>query len=187
MSTTTLVINCNDGDCWADQPGNFDNAGTELYIGESVNDAGRNPRTWFQFTVPLSQNQSIVAADLFVVANATSSADAANVSVSCENAVNPSAPANAADLNGRSVIGGQTVALPQFTGGSTYSFDVDTCIAAALALSGWVYNSNLAVIIDNVDCLKVHRARSSRHTGGAYRAYLQIEVLDLIPLGGVML
>jgi hypothetical protein len=178
--TSTLTIYAS-ADCWVDKNNNFDNTDTILYVGESVNDSDKNPRDWFLFTVPLSKNQPIISADLYVTASQLS-VSAGTISVGCEDATSPATPTTGADLNGRAVTGMQEAVLEAYAADTLYHYDVDSAVAAVLARSDWVYGSNMACIIDDVDTAKVHRVYSVRN--GSASAYLVITVNDAVPRSG---
>ena len=181
--TTTITISCNAGDCWADKFNNFDNTDTMLYVGDTVVAADRDPRAWIPFTVNLARGTVVHQAFLKVIADANSSPVTSNIQISCEAADNPSAPTTGANCNGRTKSAfTNNFTLVQYTSGVEYTYQIDNPVQETLQRSGWVSGNTLAVMIDDVDTSdKPHSIRSSRHTGGIYRAVLQIVVSSYVP------
>jgi len=183
MSNTTLTIQCNVGDCWADKTNVFSSTDTVLYVGDTSVAADRDPRAWIPFTVPLARGQNIISADLKVIAAATSSPVTSNIKLSCEAADNPSTPTTGADCNARvRTTATHNHSLVQYTNGVEYTYDVDSAVFEILSRAGWVYGNTLAVMIDDIDTGdKPHSIRSFEHTGGIYRPVLQIVVPSYVP------
>lgn len=176
-----IIIYCNSGDCWADKDGNFSATGNQLYVIDSPGVTNANVRTWIPFTVPL-RNVTVNSAYITIVPDATQSGEG-TIRFACEAADNPSTPASASNLNGRSIssfvhsheIGG-------WDSGTAETFQIDNCVQETLQRAGWKPNNTMAVIIDDVDFGENQRSIYSYEGNASLRAYLTINYTGFIPI-----
>ena len=184
---STLVVSCNSTDCWANKNSNFGNSEDYLYIIDDPAVSNSNVRNWIPFTIPLRGSAVINTVYLTVTIYANSSAGGGTMTIGCEAADNPSAPIDAADLNGRTVttftasgsVGTNWTALDTFT------WQMDNPFAEVIARSGWRPGNTLAVILYESGIGDgTRQIYSSRGAAGAYKAYLTIDYTDFIPRSG---
>jgi hypothetical protein len=179
---STIVIQCNSGDCWADKAGNFSATGSELYVIDSPGVTNSNVRTWIPFTVPL-RNVTVQQAYITIRPNASQSGDG-TIKFSCEASDNPGTPVSAADLNSRPLSSYQTdILIGNWAADTNYTYQIDNPIQETLQRPGWQAGNTLAVIIDDVDFGENQRSIYSHEGNASYRAYLTINYIDFTPVG----
>jgi hypothetical protein len=180
---STLVIQCDSGDCWADKDNNFSATGTKLYVIDSPGVTNSNVRTWIPFTIPL-RNVAIQQAYITLRPDASQTGDG-TLRFSCEAADNPSTPVSGVDLNGRSLSSFQTdIAIGNWVANNEVTYQIDNPIQETLQRAGWNAGNTLAVIITDVDFGENQRSVYSYEGNASYRPYLTLNYQETIPMSG---
>lgn len=178
-----VVVYCNSTDCWADKENNFGNTEDYLYIIDSPGVTNSNVRNWIPFTINL-RSVTIEQAYLTVTYYANSTQGEGSITLACEDADNPSAPVNGADLNGRTVTSFTELGdVPSvWTALDTKTWQMDNPVQEVLSRPGWKAGNTLAVILYDYDLGDgTRQIYSSRGAGGIYRAYLTLNFTSDIP------
>lgn len=145
---TVMTISCLSTDCWGSGVYGLVTGGTTGYLG-GTNNFNEDVRNWIPFTITLPHGLIIQSAVIRFVA-ASSRSESLNVQLACEAADFLPAPANLADLFGRTLTSAKsTESFGAWTSGVEYSYDITGSVQEILNRAGFAYGGSLAVIIDN--------------------------------------
>ena len=171
---TTISYTATTDDCYGTTQPGFDKTGATLYIGNTS--ASDYPaKAWIPFTVTVNNATQITSATLKMRAESNRTGSVI-VIVGCEDADNPSVPANWGGLDGRTMTTAHTDHTPAaWTSGTEYTVDVTTAVQEVLDRVGWVSGQTLAIlIIDNGSTANLVRGIASSEHATIAESILEI-------------
>jgi hypothetical protein len=151
----------------------YSSTSTSLGIGSS---GSNSYRTWIPFTV--NEAGPVISATITFYAATSSALATPRIRIGCELKGNPVAPTGISlpdyynDLNSRIMTTHFTsdYAVPAWTAGTAYTYDITTAVSEVLALSTWATGQIIAVLIkDYGSTIGVNRQIAS-YQNGTYTA-----------------
>lgn len=175
MTTTSVTYTCTSGDLYGNDVVFLNTAGQ---IGFGGGGAGETAyKAWVPFTVNLRNRFKIYSATLKMVASSNKSGTTCKAKFGCEAADNPSAPANWAGLNARTLTTAYTQDdnVAAWTEGTEYTVDITSAVQEVLNRAGWASGQTMAVlIVDNTSSTGASREFASSENASYTEAKLEI-------------
>ena len=146
LAATTLTLYAGSGDLHASSSV-YDTTNTALLIGNSAATAAK---TWIPFAnVTINQGQTITSATLKLTSTSSLSTTTVKIKIGCEDADNPSMPADWAAVDAREITTDVTLDnnVPAWTAGTVYTYNITTAVQEVLNRVGFSNGNTIAVLI----------------------------------------
>lgn len=166
MTSKTLTIDANAGDCWANKAadGTFDNTNTFLYVGGGTG-INMDLWDWFGFTLPFAQGKQITSATLRLISTSTLGTGV-DGTLCCEDIDNSVTPTTNAALRAKvQTTAENNVNYGAWTDGSPVDLDFTNSVQEVLDRPGWVAGNQVGLLIKDITTGNnlYRQAASTRH------------------------
>lgn len=182
---STLTFSATANDLWATQNESeyYDTTATLFLCHSNASGDAWRAHDWIPFTLLLPRRQIISATLKFYATQDRS--DTILCNVGCEDADNPSKPADAADLKSRVMTTARVsnYSPAAFTAGTQYSITLTTAVQEVLDRAGWAYGNTLAVLFNGLStgANDARRLIASVENATYTEPRLEIVVDDYVP------